>query len=632
MRKLTHLLTAAAVLALAACGGGGSEDTLSGGGTGTGGGGGGGGTPPPAGSEIASLDLLTSTPQLPSDGSQTAVITALVRDANNTVVEGVGIQFRADSGSLTAPAGATTDATGRVDAELAVGVDKTNRPITITAEAFGSTTTLTATVTVNVIGTSISITGPQSLAANDTGQYTVVLTDAGGNGIGNQPIDVEANNLPAETLTTDSNGQVQVSLTASQAGSDTLTASWQPDPDAPVLTSTLDFTVADDTFAITAPGADAEIPLNTPETVTVAWSQSGSPVVGQTVNFATTRGSLSATSAVTDAAGEASVTVEATNAGAAVVTASVANGPSTQLPVEFVAEIAAGIEVQASPFTVGPSEQSTITATVRDAAGNLVKNKVVVFQLDDVTGGTLSVAQATTNSQGRAQTFYTAGTVTSATDGVVITATVQDTPAVTDTVALTVAQRQVFISLGTGNEIFEPNTSSYRKEFTVLVTDGTGAGVEGAVVQVSILSQNYRKGFWTLPPTGPWAQTINATCDDEDVNRNGRLDPGEDFNGSGRIEAGNVASAAVQPAFRDANGNLVTDAAGTGVVDVVYPQDHAQWVRVALEARTSVQGTEFARTSTFWLPILADDVTNRDSSPPGIESPFGVSANCGDTL
>ena len=66
------------------------------------------------------------------------------------------------------------------------------------------------------------------------------------------------------------------------------------------------------------------------------------------------------------------------------------------------------IDAQANPFTIGPAEQSTITAVVRDASNNLVKNAVVLFDLQDVTGGQLSVASSVTDSQGRAQTFYTA--------------------------------------------------------------------------------------------------------------------------------------------------------------------------------------------------------------------------------
>src|SRR5690606_2506381 len=127
----------------------------------------------------------------------------------------------------------------------------------------------------------------------------------------------------------------------------------------------------------------------------------------------------------------------------------VLNGTTIQRTVEFIATVPATLDLQASPFTIATNDQSTITAIVRDAAGNLVKNQTVTFVLDDKSNGSLSVAQAVTNSQGRAQTFYNASSSTSGVNGVRIDATVVGTPAATDFVQLTVAQREVFISVGT---------------------------------------------------------------------------------------------------------------------------------------------------------------------------------------
>jgi len=129
-------------------------------------------------------------------------------------------------------------------------------------------------------------------------------------------------------------------------------------------------------------------------------------------------------------------------------------------------------------FTVSPSEQSTITAKVRDPAGNLVKNAIVVFQLDDITGGSLSAAQAPTNSQGEASVIYTASTTTSASNGVTITAFVQGAAAVSDSVNVTVASRELFISIGTGNEIFEPDSARYRVESMFPIEHYVLAGID----------------------------------------------------------------------------------------------------------------------------------------------------------
>jgi hypothetical protein len=615
MRKLISLATVITALALAACG----DNTLTPGA--------GGPTVPGSGPPVAGVTVLASSPSLPSNPGQTLTIQAIVRDSNNVAMDGVTVIMSSDSGTLTVT-NPVTDQSGIVSAVLNAGGDPTPRSITITADAQG----VTDSVSVDVTGTDISISGPGSLAQGDTATYTVVLLDAAGNGIGGRTVDVTSangNTLSASTLTTDGSGQAQVSVTASAAGQDTLTST------ALGIMATTDVNVSNDSFSLTAPAAGDQIVLNTPTAVSLTWTVGGTPQAGQTITFGSTRGTLSAPTAITDATGTASVTISSTNAGPAQITASNASGTTTSVVVQFIANTPASIDLQANPFTIGPNEQSQITAVVRDAAGNLVTNSTVQFDLQDVTGGQLSVASASTDLQGRATTFYTSSATTSANNGVVITGTVSGT-AIANSVALTVAQRELFISIGTGNTIFEPNSAQYRVEFAVQITDSQGNGVEGVTVQAGILSNAYYKGFWFYDVVASgWFQNVTAgPCADEDTNRNGVLDyfpnvpVDEDANLSGRIEAGNIATAASQST---GNGTFTTDAAGFGIVDVFYPQDHARWVGVTLEATTSVQGTEFAEASTFILPISGDDVSDEDQAPPGVISPFGQSNSCLDT-
>lgn len=614
MRNLKSLLLTAALAALAACSGG-SDDSL----TGPPGGGGPGGPPP----EVATLALLTSSPQLPSDGTATATITALVRDANNNVMENVPVVFQASSGSLSVSQPAVTDANGTLTAVLSTAGNPANRTITVSGTA-GDTQ---SSVSVNVIGSTLTLNCPPSLPLNDTGPCTVVLQNAAGTGIANTEVSVASatgNGLSATTLTTNSSGGASFNVTATASGIDTITVSGLG------LEATAPVAVSADVFAFTEPAAGTEVPLGQAVQVTVNWQTGGVPVAnGQQVMFSTTRGTLSASSAAT-AGGSATVTVSSTNAGPAVITATNAAGTSTQLAVEFVATAAATLELQAAPFTVPTNGQSALTAVVRDADGNLVKNKTVVFQLTDVTGGSLSVGQAITNSQGRAQSFYNASSTTSASNGVQITAQVQDAPGATDTVALTVAQRELFISIGTGNEIDEPNTAQYRKEWVVQVTDSQGVGVSGANLSLSVHSVRYWEGtriyldpVWVTRP-GIEANPLEG-CPDEDGNRNGILDPGEDQNGNGRIEAGNIATASAQ-----GGGNMVTtNSSGFAIVDLFYPQEYAYWLEVTLEAQAAVQGTEYSARSTFVLPGSAQDFSNEDIAPPGVVSPFGTDGLCG---
>ena len=616
MRKLSYLLTLTAALFVAACGSG--EGFVS--------------DAPPiipddpgANIPISAVTVLASSPTLPSDAGQTMTISAIVRDTNNVAVAGVTVIMSADSGTLTVADPVTNDS-GVVTAELSGGGDPTNRAITVTADANG----IIGAVTVNVVGTAISISGPAALAQGDTAPYTIVLLDAAGSGLTGETVDVTSangNTLSAASLTTDVSGQAQVDVTAAVAGADTLTAT------ALGIPGTAPLNVSDDSFALTAPAADTEIILGVNQTVSLTWSVGGVAQANEIISFSATRGTLSSATATTDAQGVATVTISSSNAGPALLTATNTAGTTTGVEVEFVADTPAVIDVQASPFTIGPGEQSAITATVRDPANNLVKNAVVDFTLTDVTGGFLSVASGTTNSQGVANTFYTASSTTSANNGVTVAATVQGTT-ITGSVSLTVAQREVFIALGTGNSVSEPDTARYLKEYVIFVTDSQGNGVPNVEVQVGILSEFYWKGFWdnTISILIPWVRVTTTIpgCIDEDQNRNGVLDPNEDNNGSGRIEAGNVAT--VVPRNPSSVGAFVTDNAGSGLVDVLYPQEFAGWVQVTLEATTSVQGTEFAKASTFVLVGSAEDFDDKAEAPPGVFSPFGTGGSCQDTL
>ena len=610
MRKLTFLLITAATAALAACSGGG-DDTLTGGGApGPGGG---------AAPEVGTLTLLTSSPQIPSDGSSDATISALVRDDNNNVMENVTVVFSTDTGSLAVSQPPATDANGVVTAVLSTAGDPTNRTVTVTAMAGD----VQSSLAVNVTGTELEINGPSSLPQGTTGNYTVLLTDAGGSGIANTQVTITSalgNGISASPISTDSLGRAAFTLTATTGGNETLTA------EALGIQATHAVAISDDAFSFSSPEPATEIALGNSQTVTVSWEQDGGPVAGQPIDFSTTRGTvngLASDTVITDASGNASVTVTANNAGPAVVTATNGDGTSIQLPIEFVATTADAIDLQASPFTVPTGGQSAITAIVRDPNGNLVKNQTVSFVLTDVSGGSLTIPSAVTNSQGRAQTTYTASTTTSAVDGVRIDATVQGT-AVTDNVFLTVAQRSVFISLGTGNEISEPNTAQYSKEWIVQVTDSQGNGVAGVELTLSVLSEIYYDGFRVLVPGAGWDTNQTGSCPDEDLNRNGVLDVGEDVNGNGQIEAGNKASIVAE----GGGGAITTDENGFALVELFWPQEYAHYLDVTLEARTSVQGTESVESTTFQLDGSADDFNDEDVAPPGINSPFGTDGSC----
>ena len=299
---IAFLVMIAAVAVLAACSGG-SDNSLVNAGAGG------------AVVNVASVTVLTSRPTIQSDGSENATITALVRDDNNNVMVNVPVLFAATTGSLVLGAEITTDDNGIVTATLGPGGDPTNRTITVTATAGSSAQ---STVTVDVINTTLLINGPNSLAASDTSQYTIILADSGGNGIGGQQVTIASsagNTLSSMLETTDVDGRATFDLTATANGTDTITVT------ALGLTSTHTVDVSNDVFAfqtplaapavVVPPSTTPEIPLNQNQTLTVLWSDTGGPVANQQVTFQTSRGVLVPANGVvlTNGAGVATVTL-----------------------------------------------------------------------------------------------------------------------------------------------------------------------------------------------------------------------------------------------------------------------------------------------------------------------------------
>ncbi len=619
---LSIVMAAAAALVLAGCGGSGNGPL-------TGSESSGGGTP----SVKYTVAMLSSSPQMPSDGSAPATITALVQDSTNNVVSGVPVTFTATSGAIQVTSG-TTGSNGSATATLSTGGNSSDRQITVSGVA-GSTT---ATITVSVIGTKLSLSGPSSLVMGASGTYTATLVDSAGKPIANTSVAItsaKGNTVSATPVTTNSTGEATFTLTATTAGSDTITAA------ADGIQATQSVSVSSQEFSFSSPAEGAEIDIGSNKTVSVIWVDAGTPVNAQPVTFATTRGAFTATGTSTatvntDSTGTATATVSSTNAGPATISATGGNNVvSTQVTVDFIATAPSSVNVQASPSTVATQGQSTITATVRDANNNLVPNQTVDFTLTDLTGGSLSAATAISNAEGQATVVYTASSTTSATNGVTVTASVQGT-GISGSTQLTVAGQTVFLSLGTGNTVNAVYSSTqYELPYSVQAVDSSGHGISGVTVDFTVTSLGYLKGarIWSAALT-TW-QTVGSTtntdpdvyildgvdgCLSEDVNDNGILDPGEDYNGNGKLDPGLVASTDVSSG--------TTGTAGSASVNLIYPKDHAYYVAVKLTATATVSGTQSSTSVSFWLPGAAVDFNSVNTAPPGPTSPYGIATTC----
>ncbi|MES2319748.1 MAG: Ig-like domain-containing protein [Pseudomonadota bacterium] len=564
-------------------------------------------------------------------------IRALLIDNNNVVVPNVVVTFATNSGTLSASQ-VPTSASGIAVVNLNTGADPTTRTISVTASAPG---TAVSTVNVNVVGTKIALNAAPTLNVGSTSDVTAVLTNSLGNPIVNQLMTV-SHTLAANGLTvksggsaiTDNSGKLVLRYAATVAGTDTITvAALGETATATITTVASDFTIASDLPVVNT---------NTCSRVIVRNFLSGVAQDG-TVTISSSRGAVYTDSNCTVAlngssrtlaAGLATVYVSANSPGVATLSATYnITNATVQGVVEFVAPLTAVsvVSLQATPAIVGANatgktdQQSILRAVVTDKAsqGNPVKGAKVAFSIiSDPSGGSLSQpSEVITGSDGSATISYIAGTTTTAVDGVKIRAQVQSAVSTAFADAqLTVAQRSLFISAGTGNTIVIVNSSTYQSDYAVFVSDSAGNAVRDVTVTGAVRPRYYYKGYMYLPNgVGPWVPFVTATCANEDVDSDGVLGIGEDTNGNGRLDP-------VIPMNITSSGK--TDAGGTATISMTYPKDRAYWIDVDFTIRGAVTGSEARYVGYTLLKGAAIDYKDATVAPPGLVSPYGQSTSC----
>jgi hypothetical protein len=590
------------------------------------------------------LTLTTDSGTLQSSGAagSEVTVTALVKDSNNTVMPNVKVDLAADSGSLTAGT-RITDATGRVTEKLSTGADARSRVIKITAAIAG---VAPVTTQVNVVGSQLQINASSSVSVGTSTDVTVKLVDSAGNALIGKSVTFSAtrNQLSVKggaAAVTNAAGQLTLTYTAATAGSDVISVSAMGETaNAAITVSNTNFSVA----VTGAGGTQGLASINQCHPVAIHSDTGGTPT-GGSVTVSSSRGTVYSdaacqsplTVALPLVSGNATAYVSASSPGVATLTATTtSNSATAQGQVEFVAPLlsTATINVQADPSVVGAnapgstSQQAAIRAVVRDgtASNNLVKNAAVAFTIiSDPTGGALTQpAVVITGSDGAATVSYIAGTSSSASNGVQIRAQIQGGSNASSVVSLTVGQKALFISAGTGNSIATPDSATYRQDYTVFVTDAAGNAKAGVNVTASVRPRYYKKGSLVFfAPDGPWGQVPAdvTTCPNEDTDGSGILTSAKDTNGNGRLDPG-------IPITVTSSGT--TDAGGRAVISLTYPRDRANWLAVDLTITGATAGTETRYVGFVPLMGLSSDYTNRNVTPPGQASPYGTASLCTD--
>jgi hypothetical protein len=583
---------------------------------------------------VPTLSLTTDSGTLASAGTagNEVNVVALVRDANNTVMAGVTVDLKADSGSLSLT-NRVSSAQGLVTEKLGTGGDPTSRAIRITASVPGA---VPVTTIVNVAGNRLTLNAQPTINVGASADITLKLVDSAGNALSGKAVQFSSN---ANSLTvkgggaavTNSAGQLVLSYAASGGNADVVTVK------AGGESASVGIAINASSFAIKVLDAGGNLQTTAATGACSAVAVTGGP--GGAVVISSSRGTmysdasctLPLNGALALSGGAANAYVSASGPGVATLTAT-ASGQTTQTSLEFVAPLTglATITVQADPAVIGAnvagstSQQATLRAVVRDgtAQNNVVKNASVAFSiLTDPSGGFLTQpAVVLSGADGAATVSFVAGSNPSALNGVQIQARIIGGSGASAVASLTVAQKSLFISAGTGNLVQTPGSASYQLDYLVLVTDAAGNAVPGVKLTASVLPTTYYKGSLAyLLPQGPWAPIQHVGCANEDSNGNGILDAGEDLNGDNKLTPGIPVTI---------TSNLTTDAKGQAIVTIVYPRDRANWLDVNLTIRGQVNGSESNYTGLVHLPGLAADFALQTITPPGLTSPYGISTSC----
>jgi len=228
-----------------------------------------------------------------------------------------------------------------------------------------------------------------------------------------------------------------------------------------------------------------------------------------------------------------------------------------------------------------------------------------------------------TDGDGMATVSYVAGQASTGVDGVIVQAQLQGVSTSSATAKLTVTKKSLFISAGSGNVLDGTDSSTYRKTYTVFVTDAAGNPVPDVIITAAAWPKAYYKGYLQFSTAATsWIVAQHVECRNEDQNRNGMLDANEDENKNGFLDPG-------IPLNLSTGGK--TDSSGTTTVTLTYPRDRANWLNVELTIRGNSSGTEATYVGYTLLPGLFSDFNRQDVSPPGVISPYGQANVCSDS-
>ena len=379
----------------------------------------------------AKLTSLTSVYSFVVSTTEGATMTASVTDANGNPVEGIKVNFRGTSVTLSSTS-VETDSQGFAEILVTstevglktVSASLADKPTEVISRL------LNASADVNsATFTSLEIPEGQVMVAQDVAVKAHV-NDQFGNPVAHQPVTFSAEPssqmiISQNTVSTNTQGIAEVTMTPERNGSYMVKASLANGASIEKQLEAIDEKL---TLTASSPLIGVNSPTGATLTATLT-SANGTPVEGQVINFSVTPegATLSGGKVRTNSSGQASVVLTSNKVGTYTVTASFHNGVTiqTQTTVKVTgnsstAHVASFI---ADPSTIAAtnSDLSTLKATVEDGSGNLIEGLTVYFALKSGSA-TLTSLTAVTDQNGIATTSVKGAMTGSVTVSAVTTA------------------------------------------------------------------------------------------------------------------------------------------------------------------------------------------------------------------
>ncbi|MDH2690433.1 Ig-like domain-containing protein [Escherichia coli] len=379
----------------------------------------------------AKLTSLTSVYSFVVSTTEGATMTASVTDANGNPVEGIKVNFRGTSVTLSSTS-VETDSQGFAEILVTstevglktVSASLADKPTEVISRL------LNASADVNsATFTSLEIPEGQVMVAQDVAVKAHV-NDQFGKPVAHQPVTFSAEPssqmiISQNTVSTNTQGIAEVTMTPERNGSYMVKASLANGASIEKQLEAIDEKL---TLTASSPLIGVNSPTGATLTATLT-SANGTPVEGQVINFSVTPegATLSGGKVRTNSSGQAPVVLTSNKVGTYTVTASFHNGVTiqTQTTVKVTgnsstAHVASFI---ADPSTIAAtnSDLSTLKATVEDGSGNLIEGLTVYFALKSGSA-TLTTLTAVTDQNGIATTSVKGAMTGSVTVSAVTTA------------------------------------------------------------------------------------------------------------------------------------------------------------------------------------------------------------------